>query len=194
MRPFSTLGLKPYLWVDHQGVLALSRAYLEASRRYHPDLFINASKEEQETAEATSSQLNADIRLLKNPLDLARSVIDQARVVVDGKSSAATAMEFSAEYFEIQESLADDGFTRALTERIQRLMQKLEAENAVIQSSIEEELKRFPFSGFGTGPEPWARRDLEVIAEKLSQFKFRHRCLEDLSRTLLQGRDNAHTD
>jgi molecular chaperone HscB len=84
----------------------LRKKYLELSRRYHPDYFVNTSGEEQLNALEVSALLNKGLKTLSDRDATIRYVL-QTKGLVEEEEKYQLQPEFLMEMMEINEELAD---------------------------------------------------------------------------------------
>ncbi len=85
---------------------ALPRKYFELSRKYHPDFYTQASTEEQATALEMSALLNRAFRVLKDPDETIRYVL-QLKGLLEEEEKYELPPAFLMEVMEINEALLD---------------------------------------------------------------------------------------
>ena len=84
---FSFFGLSRRLNLDPA---ALEREFYNLSRKLHPDLYVQASKQEREWSLEKSSQLNDAYRTLKDPISRTQYLLKLEGVQLEEQSKAAT--------------------------------------------------------------------------------------------------------
>jgi len=173
-RPFSTLGVKPFLHIDESQRETLQREYFRLSRKFHPDLATGLGDDERALLEGASAQLNADYARLKDPWKLLESVVHGVRVPArEGKQSTRVHPEIAADYFELQELLADEGpLSPAYQAKRAALRAQLTAKLTEVQERALTLSRRFPFQGAGDAKAPWTERDLASLADILNEVRY----------------------
>ena len=99
---FSLFGLSRKLWIE---MSALEKKFLELSWKLHPDKFVNASAEEQETSLKGSSQLNDAYRVLRDPVARVEYLLEIEGMRKEGEQKQQAPPELLEEVFELNESL-----------------------------------------------------------------------------------------
>jgi molecular chaperone HscB len=84
---FSFFALPRKLHLDSD---ALEKEFYRLSRRLHPDLFVRATRQEQEWSLETSSRLNDAYRALKDPVARTQYLLGLEGVQLEEQSKAAT--------------------------------------------------------------------------------------------------------
>jgi len=84
---FSVFGLPRKLNFD---VAQLERDFYRLSRKLHPDLYVNKSRDEQQWALDQSSRLNDAYRTLKDPISRTQYLLSLEGVQLEEQSKAAT--------------------------------------------------------------------------------------------------------
>lgn len=194
-RPFSSLGAKPFLSASTSDLAQLQSEFHKRSRIYHPDRFLNASDEERQEAETQSAALNADYARLRDPIALIDTVLENDKSANDAQIQARRSgppPELAAEYFELQESLAENGPTHPNTQRaLKEFSQQVRERRAGAETKLMELARRFPFAGFGEAPAPWTSADLELIRKATFELRYYKSFENDITRRLgLTGGDS----
>lgn len=192
MRPFSTLGVAPFLIADSKALEDLHKRFLEKSLELHPDRLPAEARvpgsPEAMLAEEKSAELNVDYADLKNTDRLIKRVLMDTLGPPTGKSSLPPS--FAAEYFEFQEKV--EALNLCLG---QSLPEDLRIELNTFRKRIEEQkeiktlernsvAKRFSYSGtpLSTNSPPWTMADLEQIQKIDFEIRFFNQFLNDLTR------------
>ena len=143
---FSLFGLSRKLWIE---MSALEKKFLELSWKLHPDKFVNASAEEQETSLKGSSQLNDAYRVLRDPVARVEYLLEIEGMRKEGEQKQQAPPELLEEVFELNESLDElreaktsGGDLATLKARLQsaekNFQEKLGEVDAQLQSAARE--------------------------------------------------------
>ncbi|MBS1985180.1 MAG: J domain-containing protein [Bdellovibrionales bacterium] len=172
MRPFSTLGVRPFLRSDARAQTELLAEFHRRSRQLHPDRFINAADSVRAEAEAKSAELNSDYSILKDTWRLIDHVLRAAPGEASAQASKGAPPELAADYFELQESWADNGpeASRAAAQeflaKVATLLKAAEADTLALAS-------QFPYGGAGdSDTAPWTQSDLEKIRSSVHKVRY----------------------
>lgn len=188
MRPFSTLGVNPFLFATEKDLSTLQSEFHKRSRQYHPDRFLRASDEEKQEAEARSAQLNADYSQLKDPWELINSVIESDSMPAAAKSGPPP--DLAADYFELQETLEER--PQEAVKALEDFLKLVSDKRVAGEEKIMTEAQRFPFSGLGEAPAPWSASDLDRLRAAVVQLRYYKSFENDILRRLntLRARSN----
>jgi len=163
-RPFSSLGLKPYLGLSSSDSELLHKIYLRKSLELHPD----RNRNEPNQSEKVFSELNADYQDLRNTEKLVQRVVEDFfsdAPSTPGSQKQNMAPDLALEYFEIIEDPTPDSvkaFTAKVEINIQSQMEKL-----------TQIAMRFPYQGLGASDTlPWSKEDLSTLKELIAQKKY----------------------
>ena len=196
-RPFSTLGLKPFLWLEADDYKAIQKRYFQLSREFHPDRMGHLSDNERQMLEATSAKINLDYSKLKDSQKLAESVVSGAHLSslnVDLSKSAKSSVppQLAAEYFELQEVWEENGFDSVESQKSgQIFLAKVRGLKEQSESELTVQLKEFPFQGFGDASAPWTESDLKSLSAVLQQLRYFNSFMKDFESRFGQ---NAHSN
>ncbi len=183
MRPFSSLGLKPFLWADEAAQKQIQARFYELSRKLHPDRTSHLPDEEREASEAQAAALNADYAKLRDVWRLMESVLATAKPDAGAPRKSGPPPSLAMEYFELQERLEDEGPSDELRVAADELRAEVEAEVRAAEAETLEVARRFPFAGFASqgadAPVPWTSADLASLAERLDRVRFGRSFLRD---------------
>ena len=175
-RPFSTLGVKPFLFLTPEAQIELQAHYIQLSRKHHPDRMHGLSNEARERAESLSAQINADFAILKDRIKLVEAVLANSAgeaSVLSNSDARKAPPELAMDYFELQEAVAESGSDSvAAQKQLADFMAKVNAKRLDYESRIEEFSKRFPYSGLGDGLVPWHLEDLSQLAAWNDQLRY----------------------
>src|SRR5258708_33434978 len=98
----SLFALPRKLWIE---MSTLEKKFLELSWKLHPDKFVNASPEEQETSLKRSSELNDAYRVLRDPVARVEYLLEIEGMRKEGEHKQQAPPELLEEVFELNESL-----------------------------------------------------------------------------------------
>jgi molecular chaperone HscB len=132
---FSLFGLPRKLWVE---MSALEKKFLELSWKLHPDKFVNASAEEQETSLKGSSQLNDAYRVLRDPVGRVEYLLEIEGMRKEGEHKQQAPPELLEEVFELNESLDELREAKASHGDLGALKSRLESEEKTFQEKLSE--------------------------------------------------------
>src|ERR1700730_2941021 len=132
---FSLFGLPRKLWVE---MSALEKKFLELSWKLHPDKFVNASPEEQETSLRRSSQLNDAYRVLRDPVSRVEYLLEIEGMRKEGEHKQQAPPELLEEVFELNESLDELREAKASGGDLGALKSRLESEEKNFQEKLGE--------------------------------------------------------
>jgi curved DNA-binding protein CbpA len=181
-RPFSTLGLKPFLFASDADRSQIQTQYIRLSRQFHPDRA--PAGEARTQAEALSARINRDAALVRDFWKLVEEVAHPtlehgAQNETPPPARGGPPPDLAEEYFEIQEAIAD-GSPEARSQ-INAFTAKIESRLVQSEKAVIDFAKRFPYSGLGDGDEPWTSSDLEQLRALLRTLRFDRSFLRDIS-------------
>jgi len=172
-RPFSTLGVKPFLFAQTQELEAIQKEYFRLSRKYHPDLFQNANDDQKAMQEAAAAQLNTDYARLKDFWKLTESVVHGAKIPQTSNRAAGAPPDLASDYFELQELWAEKGAQDpAVKSEAQSFLKKITGKLSESEALVIEFAKRYPYQGLGDAVPPWNEKDLENLNKLLQQLRY----------------------
>ena len=99
---FELFGLEPGFALDRA---ALDRAYREIQGRIHPDRFAHAGEAERRASMQWTTRVNEAYRVLQNPLERARHLLELNGVDVAFETNTAMPTEFLERQMTLRESL-----------------------------------------------------------------------------------------
>jgi molecular chaperone HscB len=154
---FSFFGLQRKLNIETG---ALERAFYQMSRKLHPDVYANASSQEQEWSLQQSSLLNDAYRTLKDPIARTEYLLKLEGVEFEGQSKAATDQarksgtqkkqvvppELLEEVFELNVQLEEARMNKQMGETDEALSGELEETKKTLQAKYDglmDELKSY---------------------------------------------------
>ena len=132
---FSLFSLPRKLWIE---MSALEKKFLELSWKLHPDKFVNASPEEQETSLKRSSELNDAYRVLRDPVARVEYLLAIERMRKEGEHKQQAPPELLEEVFELNESLDELREAKASGSDLASLKSRLESEEKNFQEKLRE--------------------------------------------------------
>src|SRR5438874_11826419 len=140
-------------------ITRLQREFYELSRKLHPDLYGQTSKQEQEWSLEQSSRLNDAYRILKDPIRRTEYLLKLEGVELEGQSKAATEEarktgekkqivppDLLEEVFELNMQLEEFRATKKLGEEDPVLIQELQAHKQSLEmkfNTLFDELKGY---------------------------------------------------
>lgn len=133
MTHFELFQLPVSLRVDTTG---LSKKYFELQRKFHPDRFIQASEAEQEEALQLSAQVNKAFKVLKDPDETIKYVL-QLKGLLEEEEKYQLSPDFLMEVMDLNEEL-EQGMTAELEEKINALKNELYAHVETIITNYQE--------------------------------------------------------
>lgn len=120
---------------------ALMQRYRELQQTVHPDRFANGSQQERTMSLQYATHINEALRILKNPLERARYLLQLKGVVWDDEQTTLSDPEFLMQQMELRETLSEvteqgdplqavadliaevDGINKANTQKLEALLQ-----------------------------------------------------------------------
>src|ERR1700740_910727 len=132
---FSLFALPRKLWIE---MSTLEKKFLELSWKLHPDKFVNASPEEQETSLKRSSELNDAYRVLRDPVARVEYLLELEGMRKEGEHKQQAPPELLEEVFELNESLDELRDAKASGSNLASLKSRLEAEEKNFQEKLGE--------------------------------------------------------
>jgi molecular chaperone HscB len=123
------------LWIE---MSALEKKFLELSWKLHPDKFVNASPEEQETSLKRSSELNDAYRVLRDPVARVEYLLEIEGMRKEGEHKQQAPPELLEEVFELNESLDELREAKASGSDLGALKSRLESEEKNFQEKLSE--------------------------------------------------------
>ena len=133
MTHFELFNLPITLTVDTSG---LSKKYFELQRKYHPDRFVQASEAEQEEALQVSAQVNKAYKVLKDPDETIKYVL-QLKGLLEEEEKYQLSPDFLMEVMELNEEL-ESGITESVQNKISDLKNELYATVETIITGYQE--------------------------------------------------------
>jgi molecular chaperone HscB len=137
---FAAFGLPRKLYID---LSALERSFYRLSRKLHPDLYAQASADEQQWSLDQTSLLNDAYRTLKNPVARTEYLLKLEGIVLEaGKSEDGPPKESRVpadlleEVFELNMQLEEMRMTRKMGEDDPQLRQDLEKARSDFESQL----------------------------------------------------------
>jgi molecular chaperone HscB len=132
---FTLFGLARKLWIE---MSTLEKKFLELSWKLHPDKFVNASPEEQESSLKRSSQLNDAYRVLRDPVARVEYLLEIEGTRKEGEHKQQAPPELLEEVFELNESLDELREAKTSGSDLTSLKSRLEAEEKNFQEKLGE--------------------------------------------------------
>jgi len=132
---FSLFALPRKLWIE---MSTLEKKFLELSWKLHPDKFVNASPEEQETSLKRSSELNDAYRVLRDPVARVEYLLEIEGMRKEGEHKQQAPPELLEEVFELNESLDQLREAKTSGSDLASLKSRLESEERSFQEKLRE--------------------------------------------------------
>jgi molecular chaperone HscB len=132
---FSLFALPRKLWIE---MSTLEKKFLELSWKLHPDKFVNASPEEQETSLKRSSELNDAYRVLRDPVARVEYLLEIEGMRKEGEHKQQAPPELLEEVFELNESLDELREAKASGSDLASLKSRLESEERSFHEKLRE--------------------------------------------------------
>ena len=104
MNYFELFEIPVSLQVDKN---VLAKKYFELQKKFHPDFFSQATEYEQADALEQSSQVNKALKVLKNPAETIKYVL-QLKGLLEEEEKYQLPPDFLMEVMELNEELSDD--------------------------------------------------------------------------------------
>jgi molecular chaperone HscB len=167
MDHFEVFGLPRRLGIDAD---ALQRKFYELSRRSHPDFHQDAPAERQAEILATSAQLNAAYRALRDPIARIEYLVrlEEGRDTKEGATVKPKAPpELLEEMFEIQEALQEVKASERAGGPDAAARQELAAQRGRLLARYREEESRLR----GPLSEAWDHAGADARAGVIAAFK-----------------------
>lgn len=133
MNHFDLYGLPVSLHPDEKQV---RQKFYELSRRYHPDFFTGASKEEQDNALELSSQINKAYKTFQNSDEIIRYVLQQKGLLAEEEKYELPS-HFLMDMLELSEQMME-----AKLDADNEAMTTVEQQIKNVQTNIYEPVKR----------------------------------------------------
>ena len=133
---FELFGLEPGFALDRA---ALDRAYREIQARIHPDRFAHAGEAERRASMQWTTRVNEAYRVLQNPLERARHLLELHGVDVAFETNTAMPVEFLERQLALRESLAAASTARDAT-ALDALRTDLAAERKRVEAQLEAQI------------------------------------------------------
>ena len=106
---------------------SLPRKFFELSRKYHPDFFVNGSKEEKIVALEKSALLNKAFNTFQNPDETIKYVL-QLKGLLEEEEKYELPPDFLMEVLEINEELMEGGENKTLFPNLEIRITELQEE------------------------------------------------------------------
>jgi molecular chaperone HscB len=126
---FELFGLSPAFALQGE---ALERSYREIQSKVHPDRFAHAGDAERRASLQWTTRVNEAYRILKDPVQRARHILELHGVDVAFETNTAMPPEFLMQQMELREALEQAKTPAALDQMRKRLRQ----EKAALQDQI----------------------------------------------------------
>jgi len=163
---FSLFGLPARYALDQA---ALTQAWREVSARVHPDRFATASAPERRVAMQWSSRANEAYRTLRDPLERARYMCEQAGVDLQTETNTAMSNAFLMQQMTWREML-DDAKQSKDAAAFEALHSELEMARSQLASSLTDLIDN--------------QRDFARAGEQVREWMF----VEKMARSLAHDR------
>jgi molecular chaperone HscB len=128
---FDLFGLTPTFSIEGE---ALERSYREIQSKVHPDRFAHAGDAERRASLQWTTRVNEAYRILKDPVQRARHILELHGVDVAFETNTAMPSDFLMQQMELREALDEAKTPAALDEMRKRLRQ----EKARMEKQIAE--------------------------------------------------------
>jgi molecular chaperone HscB len=125
---FELFGLAPAFAVESE---ALERSYRDIQSRVHPDRFAHAGDAERRASLQWTTRVNEAYRILKDPVQRARHILELHGVDVAFETNTAMPAEFLMQQMELRETLEnskDAAALDALRKGLRKTRESLEAQ------------------------------------------------------------------
>jgi molecular chaperone HscB len=119
----------------------LTQKYFELSRKCHPDYFATASEDEQAVALEKSAMLNKALKVLQQPIETIKYVLQLKDVLVEDEKYELPA-NFLMAMMDIQEQLAEAQL-HADNKAIENIWKEIEALERSIEAPVQLLLKNY---------------------------------------------------
>ena len=132
---FALFELPRKLWIEMSG---LEQKFLQLSWKLHPDNFVNASAEEQESSLKRSSEVNDAYRVLRDPVARVEYLLEIEGARKEGEHKQQAPPELLEEVFELNESLDELREARESGGDLAALKSRLESAQKNFQERLGE--------------------------------------------------------
>ncbi|KPK08911.1 MAG: co-chaperone HscB [Betaproteobacteria bacterium SG8_39] len=133
---FELFGLEPGFALDRA---ALDRAYREIQGRIHPDRFAHAGDAERRASMQWTTRVNEAYRVLQNPLERARHLLELNGVDVALETNTAMPTEFLERQMTLREALEAASEGRD-ADALDALRAELGAERTRVEAQLAERI------------------------------------------------------
>ena len=144
---FSLFGLPRKLWIE---MSVLEKTFLQLSWKLHPDKFVNASPEDQESSLRASSELNDAYRVLRDPVARVEYLLEIEGMRKEGEHKQQAPPELLEEVFELNESLdelreakSSGGDLASLKARLQSAEQNFQEKLGQVDVQLQEAARQW---------------------------------------------------
>ena len=164
---FELFGLPTAFAVD---MVQLDSRYRELQRTVHPDRFASASDQERRISMQLATQINAGYKILKDPLQRGRYLLELGGYRFDDGQHTNKDVEFLMEQMELRESLGDVREAADAFAALGKVMDRIATDN--------ERLNEVLFRQFAAS-DPDDDKCSDCIAETLTKMQFFHKLQEE---------------
>jgi molecular chaperone HscB len=141
---FDLFGLSPTFLIEGE---ALERSYREIQSKVHPDRFAHAGDAERRASLQWTTRVNEAYRVLKDPVQRARHILELHGVDVAFETNTAMPPDFLMQQMELREALEDAKTAEALD----ALRKTLFDEKSSLQRQIGEAIDQKKDYAVATG-------------------------------------------
>lgn len=165
---FQLFGIEPAFALD---ALTLERAYRDIQSRIHPDRFAQSGDPERRASMQWATRVNEAYRVLKNPLERARYLLELNGVDAGFETNTSMPAEFLEWQLELREALAEASEARDAP-RLEGLREGLRGDRGALEATLAERLD---------GAQDW-----DGAAGVLRQLRFFEKLVEEID-TAMDG-------
>jgi molecular chaperone HscB len=193
---FAAFGLPRKLHID---LSSLERSFYRLSRKLHPDVYAQASPQEQQWSLDQTSLLNDAYRTLKNPVARTEYLLKLEGIVLEaGKSEDGAPKESRVpadlleEVFELNMQLEEMRMTRKMGEDDPQLRQDLEKARADFASQLaasDSNLQEF-WTRWDAALDADSPQDTDKIKDDMVALLDRRRYIRNLVRDVNEALEN----
>jgi molecular chaperone HscB len=192
---FAVFGLQRKLHID---VSALERSFYRLSRKLHPDMYAQASQQEQQWSLDQTSLLNDAYRTLKNPIARTEYLLGLEGIVLEaGKSEDGSPKESRVpadlleEVFELNMQLEEMRMNRKMGEDdpqlradLERARVQFESQLAAVDTSLQALWTRWDAAIDSAAVEPEKTNIKDEIVALLDRRRYIRNLVRDVNEAL----------
>lgn len=136
--PFQTLGIEPHFNLD---LKALEQRHRDLSKALHPDRYAGRPATERRMALGKAIEVNEALRLLRDPIKRAESLLRLGGVELGETSEPKPPASLLMEMMDLREELSEAHAAKDLA-RVRAMAQAMEGRQAAATSALSDALER----------------------------------------------------